>query len=89
FTTALPPHVAAGALAGVRHLKASDAERRQHQAKAAHVKQLLREAGLRVMPSQSHIVPVLVGDAALCKQASDILLDRYGIYIQPINYPTV
>jgi 5-aminolevulinate synthase len=89
FTTALPPHVAAGALAAVRHLKASDAERRQHQSTAARVKQLLREAGLPVMPSQSHIVPVMVGDAALCKQASDILLDRYGIYIQPINYPTV
>ena len=89
FTTALPPHVAAGALASLRHLKASDAERRQHQAKAARVKQLLREAGLPMLPSESHIVPVLVGDPALCKQASDILLSRYGIYIQPINFPTV
>ena len=89
FTTALPPHIAAGALASLRHLKASDAERRQHQANAAHVKQALKEAGLPVMPSASHIVPVLVGDAGLCKQASDVLLSRYNIYIQPINHPTV
>ena len=89
FTTALPPHVAAGALASLRHLKTSDAERRQHQAISAEVKRRLRQAGLPVMPSESHIVPLLVGDAALCKQASDHLLAEYGIYIQPINYPTV
>ena len=89
FTTALPPHVAAGALASLRHLKGSDGERRRHQAVAARVKQRLREAGLPLMPSESHIVPLLVGDAARCKHASDLLLARYGIYIQPINFPTV
>ena len=89
FTTALPPAVAAGALASVRHLKASGAERETHQARAARLKRILLEAGLPVMPSESHIVPVLVGEAARCKQVTDILLDEYGIYIQPINYPTV
>lgn len=89
FTTALPPALAAGALAAVRHLKASGAERRRHQERAATVRRRLAEAGLPVMPSQSHIVPVLVGDPVRCKAASDELLDRHGIYIQPINYPTV
>ena len=89
FTTALPPHVAAGALASVRYLKTSNRERRIHQDRAALLKARLSRAGLPVMPSQSHIVPVLVGDAVLCKGASDALLDRHGIYIQPINYPTV
>jgi len=89
FTTALPPAIAAGALTSVRHLKASNAERERHQERAATCKKRLLEAGLPVMPSESHIVPVLVGDPVLCRQVTDILLDRYGIYMQPINYPTV
>ena len=89
FTTALPPAIAAGALASVRHLKASNAERERHQERAETCRKRLLEAGLPVMPSESHIVPVLVGDPVLCRQVTDILLDRYGIYIQPINYPTV
>ena len=89
FTTALPPAIAAGALASIRYLKDGAAEREHHQERAATVKRRLIEAGLPVMESASHIVPVLVGEAGLCKQASDELLYRHGIYIQPINYPTV
>ncbi len=89
FTTALPPTIAAGALASVRHLKTSQTERDRMHDRAARCKQLLAAAGLPVMPSASHIVPVQVGDAVRCKQASDLLLDRFGLYIQPINYPTV
>ena len=89
FTTSLPPVVAAGALASVRHLKSSQEERRLQQEHAAKLKQALADAGLPVMPSKSHIVPVQVGDPRLCKQISDELLDRHGIYVQPINYPTV
>jgi 5-aminolevulinate synthase len=89
FTTSLPPVLAAGALASVRHLKASQVERQRHQERAEKLKRLLREAGLPVMPSESHIVPVLVGDPASCKQVSDILLQEHAIYAQPINYPTV
>ncbi len=89
FTTALPPAVAAGALASVRHLKTSSIERERQQERAARLKRLLAQAGLPVMPSESHIVPLLVGDPLRCKQVTDILLESYGIYIQPINYPTV
>ena len=89
FTTSMPPAVAAGALASVRHLKTSNAEREIHQERAATLKAMLRDAGLPVMPSVSHIVPVLVGDPVLCKQVTDELMGRYNIYVQPINYPTV
>jgi len=89
FTTAMPPVVAAGALASVRHLKTSQVERERHQERTARLKRLLGDAGLPVMPTSSHIVPLLVGGAALCKQASDELLTRHRIYVQPINYPTV
>jgi 5-aminolevulinate synthase len=89
FTTALPPAIAAAATASIRHLKQSSSEREEHQRQAARTKQVLGDAGLPVMPSATHIVPVLVADPDLCKQASDMLLDLHGIYIQPINYPTV
>jgi 5-aminolevulinate synthase len=89
FTTSLPPALAAGALAAIRHLKASQFERNRHQERAARLKRRLAEAGLPVMPSPSHIVPVVIGDPALCKAACDELLNRHRIYVQPINYPTV
>jgi len=89
FTTALPPLVAAGAVASVRHLKTSQVERERHQERAARLKRLLHAARFPVMPTTSHIVPILIGDAALCKEASDELLSRHQIYVQPINYPTV
>lgn len=89
FTTALPPAVAAAATASIRHLKSSCAERERHQRQAARTKAVLGAAGLPVMPSETHIVPVLVADPDLCKKASDTLLEEHGIYIQPINYPTV
>jgi len=89
FTTALPPAICAAATAAIRHLKASSWERERHQDRAARVKTVLNAAGLPVMPSDTHIVPVLVGDPEKCKQASDMLLAEHAIYIQPINYPTV
>ena len=89
FTTSLPPLLAAGALAAIRHLKESGAEREAHQRRVAYLKRRLAEARLPVMPSPSHIVPVVIGDAGLCKAASDELLHRHRIYVQPINYPTV
>jgi 5-aminolevulinate synthase len=89
FTTTLPPMVAAGACAAIRHLKASNWERAEHQYMAAVTKHALRAAGLPILDNPSHIVPVMVGDADRCKEASDLLLNRHSIYIQPINYPTV
>ncbi len=89
FTTTLPPMVAACARAAVRHLKHSEEERARHQHMALLTKHALRAAGLPVMDNVSHIVPLMVGDAARCKAASDLLLRRHSIYIQPINYPTV
>jgi len=89
FTTSLSPVLTAGALASVRHLKKSNVEREIHQERAATLKKRMRKANLPVMSSESHIVPVFVGDPVVCKQASDILLNEHGIYVQPINYPTV
>ena len=90
FTSSLPPAIAAGAVASVRHLREHGQTRRdRHQERAATLKAKLAAAGLPVMPSASHIVPVMVGDPVLCKQVTDDLIDRYGIYVQPINYPTV
>jgi len=89
FTSALPPLLAAGALAAVRHLKESQNEREAHQERVATVKRRLAAAQIPVMANESHIVPVMVGDAALCRTASDRLLRDHQIYVQPINYPTV
>ena len=89
FTTSLPPALAAGALAAIRHLKTSQAERAIHQTRVATVKRRLTAAGLPVMQSSSHIVPILIGDPTLCQAASEALLHRHRIYVQPINYPTV
>ncbi|MCB5175528.1 5-aminolevulinate synthase [Microvirga lenta] len=89
FTTALPPAVAAAAMASIRHLKASNDERQRHQRQVARTKAVLTGAGLPLMDTVTHIVPVMVGDAEACKAASDRLLEKHGIYIQPINYPTV
>jgi 5-aminolevulinate synthase len=89
FTTALPPALCAAARASIEHLKVSSAERQQQQRQAQLTKDILGDAGLPVMPTSTHIVPVIVGDARLCKAASDMLLEKHNIYIQPINYPTV
>ncbi|MFM8746113.1 MAG: 5-aminolevulinate synthase [Aestuariivirga sp.] len=89
FTTALPPAVAAGAAASIRHLKASEMERMRHKERVAKLRRKLDQAGVPYKANASHIVPVMVGDAKKCKWISDILLERYAIYIQPINYPTV
>ena len=89
FTTALPPSVAAGAAASVRHLKSSGSERALHQSRVAEVRARLDDIGLPHLDNASHIIPVMVGDPHKCKFISDVLLKEYGIYIQPINYPTV
>ncbi|MEP0233913.1 5-aminolevulinate synthase [Roseibium sp.] len=89
FTTAIPPSLAAAACTSIRHLKTSQSERTAHQRQAQRTKEALSAAGLPVMLSETHIVPVLVANPDLCKKASDMLLDKHGIYIQPINYPTV
>jgi 5-aminolevulinate synthase len=89
FTTALPPPICAAATAAIQHLKTSQWERERHQKRSAHVKSVLSAAGLPIMQTDTHIVPVMVGDPKKCKAASDLLLSEHGIYIQPINYPTV
>jgi 5-aminolevulinate synthase len=89
FTTAMPPSLAAGANASIRHLMESNDERERHQYKVSVLKEMMEKAGVPVMPTQSHILPVLVADPVLCKKASDMLLNQFDIYVQPINYPTV
>ena len=90
FTTSMPPAIAAAATASVKHVRDhGQPDRDKHQERAAKLKKMLADAGLPVMPSVSHIVPVMVGDPVLCKQVTDDLMERYGLYVQPINYPTV
>ena len=89
FTTALPPSVAAAATTSIRHLKVSQIERHRHQYVVAKVRRRLSDHGIAHMDNPSHIVPVMVGHPVLCKRTSDMLLDEFGIYVQPINYPTV
>jgi 5-aminolevulinate synthase len=89
FTTSVAPAVAAGALASIRHLKTSNVERTAHQERARTLKRKLKNAGLPVLDNPSHIVPVMIGDPVHTKQVSDLLFEQHGIYVQPINYPTV
>jgi 5-aminolevulinate synthase len=89
FTTALPPPVCAAALAAIRHLKSSDHERLRHQENAVRLKRLICDAALPLLPTDSHILPIMVGDSEQCQRASALLLEEHGLYIQPINYPTV
>jgi len=89
FTTALPPAVAAAATASIRHLKTSQAERDRQKAQVARVRARLDAQGIPHMPNESHIIPVMIGDPVKCRQISDILMQHWGIYVQPINYPTV
>lgn len=89
FTTAMPPSLAAASLASIRHLKHSQEERNLHQDRVRSLKDALGKAGIEIMQNESHIIPIIIGDALLCKQASDMLLDQYHIFVQHINYPTV
>lgn len=89
FTTALPPAIAAGAVASIQHLKSSNTERDAQKEKVAQVRKRLDALGIPHIENRSHIIPVMVGDPVKCKYISDILLKNYGVYIQPINYPTV
>jgi 5-aminolevulinate synthase len=89
FTTALPPAIAAGAIASIRHLKISQTERTRQQQRVASLRRRLGAAGVPHYNNESHIVPVMVGDPVLCKHISDRLLDEFSVYVQPINYPTV
>ena len=89
FTTAMPPAVAAAATQSVRHIKSSIAERMAHRLQVDKTRRALRKTGIPMMSSQSHIIPIPVGDPALCREASSLLLEGFGIYLQPINYPTV
>ncbi len=89
FTTSLPPVILAGAKASIEHLMVSDMERQRQRRNVRHLKERLEKAGLPYLKGDSHIVPLIVGDAICCKAVTDILLDRFGIYVQPINYPTV
>ncbi|MBU6373824.1 MAG: 5-aminolevulinate synthase [Alphaproteobacteria bacterium] len=89
FTTALPPAIAAGARASIEHLKVSGAERARHQERVAKVRRRLANLGIPTMDNPSHIIPVMVGDPKKCKMISDWLMQNHGIYVQPINYPTV
>jgi len=89
FTTTLPPPVIGGAIASVRYVREHNELRIKHQERAATLKRMVADAGLPLMDSVTHIVPVMVGDPVMCKRATDMLLEDYNIYIQPINYPTV
>ena len=89
FTTAIPPALAAGACASIRYLKAHDEERQRQRAQVGYLRRRLDVAGIPHMENESHIVPVMIGDASKCRRLADWLLDRHGIYVQPINYPTV
>jgi 5-aminolevulinate synthase len=89
FTTAMPPAVAAAATGSIMHLKKSVAERVAHRLRVEKTRRALHKAGIPMMSSQSHIIPVPIGDPDLCRQASTLLLEKFAIYLQPINYPTV